>query len=128
MMKALRSVVMLILFTSRAVFGANPLPEDALGKNYWATLDAKAQVVFLTAYRIGKGPHPDPAAEAENRMLRAEHFPALAKRLSAFYADEANAKVNLSYAIKISFMEMTGAPQAKVKEMLSAGRELPNAP
>jgi hypothetical protein len=128
MMKTLLSVILLILFTSRSVFGVNPLPEDAMGKDYWATLDAKAQIVFLTAYRLGKGPQSDAAAWAENRVLRAQHFPELAKKISAFYADAANEKVFLSYAITISFMEIVGAPKAKIKEKVKAGRELPDAP
>ena len=35
------------------------LPEDAISKDYWQSLDAKSKIVFLTAFRHGQGPSID---------------------------------------------------------------------
>lgn len=60
-------------------------PEDAIGKDYWQSLDAKSKVVFLTAYRHGQGPIIDIKAKPPFQALATARFPALIAKLDKFY-------------------------------------------
>jgi hypothetical protein len=98
-------------------------PEDAIGKDYWQGLDPKSKVVFLTAYRHGQGPKIDINAKPPFQALATAQFPALVAKLDKFYQFPDNQHVFLSAAIRISFMEMAGKPQADIDEAVKQARE-----
>jgi len=111
---------LIAFFLCQTLFAGRWLPEETIGKAFWGKLDEPGKIIFLTGYRIGQGPHPDETAKEGFRILREDHFPALAKKIDAFYADGANENVFLSFAILISFMEMADAPKAKIDEFREA--------
>jgi hypothetical protein len=116
------------LLKSGLATGASTAPggfvsrEEALGKEYWTTLDAKSKIVFLTGYLHGRGPKDDQTAKLEYRDLTVNHFPTLVTKLDAFYKTPANQSVFLSDAIGICFMEMAGKPQADIDEAIEQAR------
>jgi hypothetical protein len=97
-------------------------PEDAIGKDYWQSLDPKARIVFLTAYRHGQGPKIDINAKPPFQVLATGQFPALVAKLDKFYQTPENQHVFLSAAIRISFMEMSGKPQADIDQAIEQAR------
>jgi hypothetical protein len=98
------------------------LPEDAIGKDYWQGLDAKSKIVFLTAHRHGQGPKIDINAKPPFQVLTTAQFPALIAKLDKFYQIPDNRHVFLSAAIRISFMEMSGKPQADIDQAVKQAR------
>ena len=97
-------------------------PEDAIGKDYWQGLDAKSKIVFLTAWRHGQGPVMDISAKPPFQVLGTGQFPALVAKLDKFYETADNQHVFLSAAIRISFMEMAGKPQADIDQAIQQAR------
>jgi hypothetical protein len=97
-------------------------PEDAIGKDYWRSLDPKSKIVFLTAYRHGQGPIIDINAKPPFQVLATGQFPALIAKLDKFYQTPGNQHVFLSAAIRISFMEMSDKPQAEIDEAINQAR------
>jgi hypothetical protein len=93
-MKTLVSALVALVLCHSA-FAGRWLAEDTIGKEYWSSLGEKSKIVFLTGYRSGQGPRLDDAAPLEFRVLRTDHFPALAKKLNAFSAAAANEKSSL---------------------------------
>jgi len=98
-------------------------PEDAIGRDYWQGLDPKSKVVFLTAYRHGEGPKIDIKAKPPYQALSTAQFPALIAKVDKFYQIPDNQHVFLSAAIRISFMEMAGKPQADIDAATKQARE-----
>jgi len=99
-------------------------PEDAVGKDYWQSLDPKSQTVFLTAYRHGRGPSEDKTAKPEFGVLRTDHFPSLIAKLDKFYQTPDNQHIFLTAAIQICFMEMAGKPQQDIDKAIKEARDV----
>ena len=97
-------------------------PEDAISKDYWQGLDSKSKIVFLAAYRHGQGSKIDISAKPPFQCLTTAHFPALVAKLDKFYQTPDNQHVFLSAAIRISFMEMSGKPQADIDQAIKDAR------
>lgn len=98
-------------------------PEDSISKDYWKSLDAKSQIIFLTAYRHTQGPIEDPTAKPGFQFLAEKHFPELVAQLNQFYSAPANEHVFVRDAIHICFMQMAGKPQAEIDKATDLARE-----
>jgi len=119
----LATLVCVFAFTLLRAEAGFLFPEDAIGKDYWQGLDAKSKVVFLTAYRHGQGPKIDINVKPPYQALATAQFPALVAKLDKFYQTPDNQHVFLSAAIRISFMEMAGKPQADIDQAVKQARE-----
>jgi hypothetical protein len=99
-------------------------PEDSLDREYWRGLDAKSKIFFLTAFRHSQGPVVDKTAKPNFQLVTTAHFPALAEKVDQFYKSPDNEHVSLKAAIRISFMEMSGKPQADIDQATKEAREI----
>jgi hypothetical protein len=119
MMKMIPSLIV-CFFLSIPSYGKSPVPEDALAKTYWSTLNEEAKSVFLVGFRHGIGPG---VHDPDTLRLQSKEIPKLIPLLDSFYKTPENSGIYLKSAIQICLMQLKDKPKAEIEELTRRARD-----